>query len=120
MPTHKEKTDKKIHPAATALLGTTWFIFVSYFTALTEYQLAVADALGDPMGTSTSLENLLSIAVVIISFIPASLLIASSLLAKQAFKSSSVKVATLLVVTSVVTVTLWFLFICYNFAINHP
>ena len=92
-----------------------WFILISVITAQTEYQSILADRIADPRGTSTQLESIISILVVVVTFIPSGLLIAYPYVISN-FKNNLVLRS--LILSVIIAVVLWVPFSWYNFATN--
>lgn len=97
------------------ILGVVWFVGVSFVTAQTEYNNLIADNLADPRGTSTQLESILRILIVVISFMPSGFVLAYPYI-KRNFKDNEILRASLLSLG--IAAALYVPFGWYNFIVN--
>lgn len=92
-----------------------WFVVISYVTAHTEYYELVADRLADPSGTSTTLESILHVVIVIASFLPSGLALAIPYVKSQ---FTAYIVPRVLLLSFGIAMALYLPFSWYNFAVN--
>lgn len=111
------KSKINIDPTLLVLGGIVWFLVISFISAQTEYQNLVADRLADPTGTSTQLEGILNILIVLISFMPSGFLITYPYIIKN-YRDH--RFSRLLFASFCISLALFIPFGLYNFAVNFP
>lgn len=77
------KLKSKISNILLVIAGVVWFLLISFITAQTEYQKVLAGRLG----VSNSMEDILNILIIVVTFIPSGFLFAY-VYAKKILKGS--------------------------------
>ncbi len=111
----KTNSKTEINTSLLVLGAIIWFLVVSFITAHTEYSRLVADRLADPQGVSTQLESILSVLIVVITFLPSGLAFAYPYIKKNFV---SYKLLRTIVLSLGIAVALYVPFSWYNFSVN--
>lgn len=107
--------DKNYNKILLLVASIAWFVVISYITAQTEYYELIADRLADPSGTSTTLESILHVIIVIVSFMPSGLALAIPYV-KSEF--TTYIMPRVLLLSFGIAMALYLPFSWYNFAVN--
>ena len=93
-----------------------WFLLVSFVTTQTGYYRLIADRLADPQGTSTQLEDILNVLIVVITFLPSGLALAYPYIMKN-FINYKILLRTIVLALGI-ALALYVPFSWYNFSMN--
>jgi len=109
------KHKQNIKPIFFVAGSVAWFILATTIMVTTRYQEIIANRVADPRGISTKLESILSILIILFSFIPSGLLLAYPYVKKE-FKDNITRRTCLLAIG--LTFAFLMPFGAINFAVN--
>lgn len=111
-----KKQKQAMSPSKLIILSIFWYVLVSCIAISTNFHNKIADLLADPNATSTRMESVLAIGIMVISFLPTGIILADFYIRKNRSRGTKY---TIISIGLGISLALYVLFSWCDFALNY-